>query len=90
MTRKGVATKAVQESVHLALGVVEPAGAGPAVGTAVDRLVAVGVDDAAQFGGQQLGELVPRHRDEVVGTAPGGGPGTVVEPAAADGGRGDA
>ncbi len=33
------------------------------------RLVAVGVDDAAQLAGQQFGELVPGHGDELVGAA---------------------
>ncbi len=39
--RRGVAADAVQEAVQLALRVVEPAGARPAVRAAVDRLVAV-------------------------------------------------
>ena len=86
---KGVSAKEFEEPMHLALRVVESAGAGPAVGAAVDRLVAVGVDDAAQFVGEQLGELVPRHRDELVGTAPVLGPGPSSQPAAPHGGRGD-
>ena len=49
VARKGIATKTVQEPVYLALGVVETSGTGPAIGTPVDRLVSVGVDDAAEF-----------------------------------------
>ena len=78
MPRKGVSAKHFQEAMHLALRVVEPPGAGPAVRAAVDRLVAVGVDDAAQFAGQQFGELVPGHGDELVGAARRAGPGPVA------------
>ena len=51
--------------MHLALGVMEPACAGPAVRAAVDRLVAVRVDDAAQLARQKSGQFVPRHGDEL-------------------------
>jgi hypothetical protein len=47
----------------------------------------VHVDDAAKLVGEQLGELVPGHRDELVGPAPGGRPGALLEPPAADCGR---
>ena len=83
--RKRVAAKQFEESVHLTLRVVEPARTGPAVGTAVDGLVAVGVDDAAQFAGEQFGEVVPGHRDELVGAAPVARARPVLEPATSDG-----
>ena len=76
--------------MHLALGVMKPACAGPAVRAAVDRLVAVGVDDAAQFAGQEVGELVPRDGDELVGAAAGARAGPVAQPAATHRGSGDA
>ena len=57
--RKGIPAKEFQKAVYLTLGVVEPARAGPPVGAAVDRLVAVGVDDAAKLACEQLGEFVP-------------------------------
>ena len=65
--RVRVAADAVEEAVHLALRVVEAAGAGPAVGPAVDRLVAVLVEDAAQLAGEQLDRLGPVDLDELVG-----------------------
>lgn len=67
--RERVSAKAIQESVHLALGVVEAARTRPAVRPAVDRLVAVAVDDPAQFTGQQFGEPLPADGDKVVGAA---------------------
>ena len=89
VTRECVPAKAVQESMYLALSVVEAAGAGPTVRTAVDRLVTVGVHHAAQFIGQQVGEFVPGHRDELVGAASIAGARSALEPAAADRRRGD-
>ena len=83
--RKRVAAKQFEESVHLTLGVVEPTRAGPAVGAAVDRLVAMGVDDTAQLAGEQFGEVVPGHRDELVGAAPVARARPVFEPATSDG-----
>nr|CRL75320.1 hypothetical protein CPGR_03530 [Mycolicibacterium malmesburyense] len=59
MPGKRVSAKEVQEPVHLALGMVEPARAGPTVGTTEDGLVPVHVDHAAQLAGEQLGQLVP-------------------------------
>jgi hypothetical protein len=82
--RKGIAAKEFQESVHLALRVVETTRAGPPVRTAVDGLVSVGVDDAAQLVGEQFGEFFPRHGDELVGATAVRGARTIVEPAAAD------
>ena len=82
--RRRVATDAVQEPVQLALGVVEPTGAGPAVGTAEDRRVAVGVAYPPQLGRRPVERLVPRDLDVAVAPATVIGPGTVVEPAPAD------
>ena len=69
VAQKSISAKKFQESMDLALRVVEPACAGPAVRAAVDRLVAVGVDDAAQLAGQQFGELVPGDGHELGGAA---------------------
>ena len=87
--RKCISAKEFQEAMHLALGMVEPPGAGPAVRAAVDRLVAVGVDHAAQLAGQQLGELVPGDGHELVGAARRARPGPVAQPTAAHGRGGD-
>jgi hypothetical protein len=59
VSRKGISAKEFEEPVNLALGVVKPARAGPAVRAAVDGLVSVSVDDPPQLTGQQFGELVP-------------------------------
>jgi hypothetical protein len=56
---KGVSTKEFQEPVYLALGMMKTPRTGPPVGAAIDRLVAMGVDDATQLVGQQFGEFVP-------------------------------
>ncbi len=88
--RAGVAAEHVEEPVHLALRVVETAGAGPAVGTAEDRPVAVPFDDATQFARQQFRQLVPRHGHELVGAADLGRAGTRLEPAPPDRRPGDA
>ena len=88
MPRGGVSADEFEEPVHLTLGVVEPPGAGPAIGAAVDGLVAVGIDHPAQLCGQQLGQLIPGHRDELVGTALPAGAGPVAQPAAAHRGTG--
>ena len=64
-----VAAERVQEAVELALGVVEAAGAGPAVGAAEDRLGAVVGVDAVEFGGEELGGGLPIDGDERVGAA---------------------
>ncbi len=89
MPRKGISTKQLEESVHLALRMVEPARAGPAVRAAVDRLVAVGVDDAPQLAGKEFGELLPGHGDELVGAAPRARAGPVAQPVAPHRGCGD-
>jgi hypothetical protein len=67
--RKRISAKRVEKSVHLALRVVKPAGAGPAVRASVNGLVPVRVDDTAQLARQEFGELVPGHGDELVGAA---------------------
>src|ERR1700741_3360008 len=90
MPRKSISAKEFKESVHLTLGVVKPARAGPAVRAAVDRLVAVGFDDAPQLAGQQFGELVPRDGDELVGAPARARAWPVTQPAAPDRRRGHA
>ena len=88
--RKGIPAKKFQKAVYLTLRVVEPTRAGPPVRAAVDRFVAVGIDDAAQLTCEQLGEVVPRHTDEFVGASQGGRAGAVAQPAAPNGRGGDA
>src|SRR4029077_11284001 len=87
---KGVSAKEFEESVHLALRVVEPACARPAVRAAVNRLVSVRVDDAPQLARKEFGELVPGDGDELVGAAPRARAWPVAQPAAPDRRRGDA
>ncbi len=68
--RTRVPADAVEESVELALGVVDPARAAPAVGAAVDRLVAVGGAHTVQLGGEQVQGGGPLHLHvHVVGVA---------------------
>src|SRR3546814_10006193 len=55
---------AVEEAVDVALRVVEAAGAGPAIGAAEDRLVAVLAADAVDLGGGDVQRLVPGNGDE--------------------------
>ena len=64
--RSRVAADAVQEAMHLALRVVEASGTRPTVRPTVDRAVTECAHDSAQFGRQQIGELVPGHVDELV------------------------
>ncbi len=86
--RARVAAGHGQESVQLALGVVEPAGARPAVAPAVDRRVAVLGAHAGQLTGQPVQHLVPADLDVGVGAAAVVRAGTVLPPGAADRGRG--
>ena len=60
------AALAVQEPLELALGVVEPAGAGPSIGAREDRLIAMRVTDAGDFGRDPVQCLVPRDLNETV------------------------
>ena len=85
-----VAAEGVEEAVELALGVVEAAGAGPAVGAAEDGFGAVVSVDAVEFGGEELGGGLPIDGDEGVGAAVVRRAGAVVEPAFADHGLLDA
>jgi hypothetical protein len=62
--RIGVPADRVEEAVDLALGVVEAAGAGPAVAAPEDRLVAVLVADPVQLGGEQVEGHLPFHLHE--------------------------
>ena len=82
--RRRVAAEAVQEPVQLALRVVEAAGAGPPVGPAEDRLVAVLLPHPTQLGGDPFDRLAPLDLDEVVGAAGRVGPRPPLEPAPAD------
>ena len=66
--------------MELALGVVEPARAAPSVGASVDGLRPVGVDDAAQFGREQVDDGLPPDGDERLGAAARVRSGTPVEP----------
>jgi hypothetical protein len=60
----GIAAELLEEAVHLALGVVEASGAGPAVGAGEDGRVAVGVLDAAELPGDQVERPLPAHLHE--------------------------
>ncbi len=84
-----VAAEAVQEPVHLALRVVEPARAGPAVRAAVHRFRPVIAVDPAQLPGQQVQRHVPGHRHERPVAAPRSTR-AVVQPALAHVRHGDA
>src|SRR5262249_6811803 len=88
--RSGVTTEAIQKAMELALRVVEASCARPAVGAAVDGLVAVVVADALQLACDERDRLVPFDLDERVGAAPAVGTGSVLEPAAAYRGSCDA
>ncbi len=59
-----VAAERVQEAMHLALRVMEAAGARPAVRATEDRVVAERGPDALQLIGDEIERLVPRHFDE--------------------------
>ncbi len=88
--RVGEAAGQVQETVQLALRVVEAAGAGPAVRAAEDRLVAVGAPHARELPGEQVERVVPGDLDELLAArARTTGPGPSLEPAPPDRRRGD-
>src|SRR5262249_39708780 len=63
------AAEAVEEAIELALRVVEHARAGPAR-TGIDRFIAVGALDPAEFRGDEVERLVPRHSDKWLDAAP--------------------
>ena len=71
-----------------ALRVMEAARAAPAVGAAVDRVVAVLALDARELARRQVERLVPADLDE--GVLPAGRAALALEPAAANGGTQDA
>ena len=81
--RRRVAAVEVQEAVQQALRVMEAPRAAPAVGTAVDRVVAVLAPDARELPRCEIERLVPAHLDERV--LPAGGAALALQPAAADG-----
>ncbi|CUK20615.1 Uncharacterised protein [Achromobacter sp. 2789STDY5608615] len=84
------AQRGVQEAVHLALRVMEAAGAGPAVRAAEHRLRAVLVAHPAQFGGQQVQRLGPADRHIVVAPSARVRSRPAFQPAAPHHRRGDA
>ena len=81
--RADVPAEAVQEAVHLALGVVEAPGAGPAVRAAEHRLRARAAVDAGELGGEPVEHLVPAHSDERVCASGHIRPGAALQPPAA-------
>src|SRR5262249_36016818 len=83
------AERDVQETMDLALGVVEAAGARPAIRAAEHRTRTVGVPNAAELGAEKVERLIPRQRHELVGSAAFVGPLAVLEPSAPDHGLGD-
>ena len=76
--------EAVEEALHLGLGVMEPPGTGPAVGPGEDGVVAVGGFHPLQFLGDEVERLVPGHFDKAV-AAPR--PVAMLQPTFADGRR---
>jgi hypothetical protein len=90
--RAGVAADPVQETMELALGVVEAPGTGPAVRAAEDRLVTERGAHAVQLVSEQIKRGGPINLDVlVVGAATVIiGARAVLEPPAAQGGAGDA
>ncbi len=83
--RAGAAADRVEEPVQLALRVVQPARAAPAVGAAEDRAVAELRPDPPQLAGEQVERGVPVDLDVLLRrvAAPGVRAGAVLEPAAA-------
>ena len=77
-----VAADRIQESMDLALGVMEAAGARPAVGAAEDRPVGMLRLYAREFLGHEIERLVPRHLDErLLASTLGMAAGPVFQPA---------
>ena len=70
--------------MDLAQGVVEAAGARPAIGAAEHRAGTVGVPNAAELGTEKVERLIPRQRHELVASAAFVGPGSVFEPSVTD------
>ncbi len=70
--------------MHLALGVMEAAGARPAIGAAEHGAGAARVADARQLVAEEVERLLPADRDEFVAAAAIVGPRPALEPAAAD------
>ncbi len=57
----GIAAKQIEEAMQLALRMMEAPGARPAVGTAIDRLITVGIFYPPQLTGHQRQRLLPTH-----------------------------
>jgi len=70
----------VQEPVHLALRMMEAAGAGPAIRATEDRMRPMRIADASKLRGEQVERPVPRHRNEGVAAAPVGLARAVLQP----------
>ena len=68
--RGGSSAEHVHEAAQLALSVVKPSGAGPAVRTGEDRLVPMVIPDAVQFPRHEIEGLVPTDGDKAVVAAP--------------------
>src|ERR1019366_5959548 len=80
--RAGVAARQAENPVQLALGMMEPARACPAVGTAVNRLVTVLGAHPPQLRREKIRGFVPVKLDERVLAAPVAAARPVFEPAA--------
>jgi hypothetical protein len=62
--RRSIAAAKIEEAVQLALRMVEAPGAGPAVGPAKDRRVAMQAPNPGDLGGDEAVGVIPRHGDE--------------------------
>ncbi len=81
-----IAADRIQEAVDLALGVMEAAGARPAVGAAEDRAVRMRLLHPLELAGDAIERLVPRQLDErLLSTFVAIRAGAVLEPAPAEG-----
>ena len=72
--RAGEPTDAVQKPFHLALRMVEPPGAGPAIRPGIDRLIAVFAAHPVKLSGDQTARLGPadRHKGILAALVSGG------------------
>ncbi len=82
--RGGIAPEQIQKTPQVALGVMEPPCARPAVGAAVDRRGSMGRDDAVELHRQQIERPVPFDFHERIDAAFVGRAGTVFQPALAN------
>src|SRR5262245_27855241 len=75
-----VAAQAVEKPVELALGMVETAGAAPAVRATVDGRAAVPLVDARELSREHAECRRPAHGQEGLGSPPAAGPRATVQP----------